>query len=69
MSDDLRRRSGKGPDDAHPEMGGGRDDPDPSDYADPEVMQPGDDPEGEDALGGPIADADRLRGRSGAGDG
>ena len=69
VNDDLRRRSGKGPEDAHPEMSGGADDPDPSDYSDPDVAQPGDDPAGEDALGAPIVDADRLRGRSGAGDG
>jgi hypothetical protein len=66
---DLDRRSGKGPEDAHPEMAGGRDDPDPSDYSDPAVAQHGDDPPGEDALGAPIADADRLRGGSGAGRG
>jgi hypothetical protein len=69
MTDDLARRSGKGPEDAHPEMGGGADDPDPSDYGDPRVTQAGDDPAGEDALGAPIGDADRLTGRSGAGDG
>ena len=33
-------------------MGGGAADPDPSDYADPRVAQPGDDPAGEDALQG-----------------
>jgi hypothetical protein len=47
--DNLKRRAGKGPDDGHPEMGGGASDPDPSDYADPRVTQPGDDPPGEDA--------------------
>jgi hypothetical protein len=47
---DLERRAGKGPDDEHPEMGGGASDPDPSDYADPRVTQPGEDPDGEDAL-------------------
>ncbi len=48
--DDLERRAGKGPDDKHPEMGGGAEDPDPSDYSDPRVTQPGEDPPGEDAL-------------------
>lgn len=50
MTDDLERRAGKGPDDDRPEMRGGADDPDPSDYSDPRVVQPGDDPPGEDAL-------------------
>ena len=49
-TDDLERRAGKGPDDAHPEMGGGIVDPDPSDYADPRVTRPGGDPPGEDAV-------------------
>ena len=48
---DLERRAGKRAEDAHPEMGGGADDPDPSDYADPRVAQPADDPEGEQARG------------------
>ena len=69
MTDELHRRSGKGADDAHPEMSGGPDRPDPSDYSDPDVAQPGDDPPGEDALGPRVVDADRLMGRSGAGDG
>jgi hypothetical protein len=69
MTDDLVRRSGKGPDDAHPQMAGGADDPDPSDYGDPRVAQAGDDPDADGALGERIVDADRLRGRSGAGDG
>ena len=47
---DLEPRAGKGPDDEHPEMGGGASDPDPSDYSDPRVTQPGEDPDGEDAL-------------------
>jgi len=47
---DLERRAGKGPEDEHPEMDGGAADPDPSDYADPRVAQPGDDPPGEDAM-------------------
>jgi len=47
---DLERRAGKGPEDEHPEMAGGADDPDPSDYADPRVAQPGEDPAGEDAM-------------------
>ncbi len=52
MSDhsDLERRAGKSPEDEHPAMSGGPDDPDPSDYADPRVAQPGDDPPDEDAL-------------------
>ncbi len=54
--DDLERRSGKGPDDAHPLMEGGHENPDPSDYADPRVAQPGEDPPDEDALGGEVAD-------------
>ena len=49
MNDDLEKRAGKGPDDKHPEMSGGASDPDPSDYADPRVTQPGEDPPGEDA--------------------
>lgn len=69
MTDDLERRSGKAPEDAHPNMTGGPSDPDPSDYSDPAVAQPGEDPEGEEALGEPIANADRLRGDSGAGGG
>ena len=69
MTDDLVRRAGKGPEDAHPEIAGGADDPDPSDYGDPRVAQAGDDPADERALGEPIVDADRLRGRSGAGEG
>lgn len=48
--DDLDRRAGKKPEDEHPAMTGGADDPDPSDYADPRVAQPGEDPPGEDAL-------------------
>jgi len=47
---DLERRAGKGPEDKHPEMDGGAADPDPSDYADPRVAQPGEDPPGEDAM-------------------
>jgi len=42
---------------------------DRSDQGDPRVAQTGDDPQDERALGAPIGDADRLRGRSGAGDG
>lgn len=48
MSDDLTRRAGKGPEDDHP-----LDEPtaaDPSDYADPRVAQPGEDPADEDAM-------------------
>ena len=51
MDEDLDRRAGKPPDDTHPISQGGADDPDPSDYADPRVAQPGEDPPGEDALG------------------
>ena len=50
MTEDLERRAGKGPEDEHLEMAGGPSDPDPSDYADPRVVQPGEDPPGEDAL-------------------
>lgn len=59
MSDEseLERRAGKGPDDAHPEQDGGVQDPDPSDYADPRVAQPGEDPPDEDALHGEDAPA------------
>ncbi|MCA1571867.1 MAG: hypothetical protein LC798_16455 [Chloroflexi bacterium] len=56
---DLERRAGKGPEDEHPEMAGGADDPDPSDYADPRVAQPGEDPPGENAMP-PRRDADRA---------
>lgn len=50
MDDDLERRAGKPPEDAHPVSEGGPDEPDPPDYSDPRVAQPGDDPPGEDAL-------------------
>lgn len=50
---DLERRAGKKPADAHPEMSGGTSDPDPSDYADPRVAQPGEEPVDEDALHAP----------------
>lgn len=50
MTEDLERRAGKRPEDEHPEMAGGPEDPDPSDYADPRVAQPGEDPPGEDAM-------------------
>ena len=50
MTDDLERRAGKGPDDAHPLNQGDETDPDPSDYSDTRVAQPGEDPPGEDAL-------------------
>ncbi len=50
MDDDLDRRAGKRPDEAHPETHRQSEDADPSDYADPRVVQPGDDPPGEDAL-------------------
>ena len=50
MAEDLERRAGKAPEDAHPAQEGGDTDPDPSDYADPRVAQSGDDPPGEDAM-------------------
>jgi len=50
MNDELERRAGKGPDDAHPVGEAGQSQPDPSDYADPRVAQPGDDPPDEDAM-------------------
>jgi hypothetical protein len=59
MTEDLERRAGKGPEDAHPLREGGADDPDPMDYADPRVAQPGDDPPGEDAMRPIDEDADR----------
>ena len=48
MTDDLERRAGKGPDDAHPDNRA--DETDPSDYADPRVAQPGEDPADERAM-------------------
>lgn len=48
--DDLERRAGKGPEDEHPVGEGGPSHPDPSDYADPRAVQPGEDPPGEDAM-------------------
>ena len=50
VDDDLERRAGKQPDDAHPIGEGDEHDPDPLDYADPRVTQPGEDPPGEDAM-------------------
>jgi hypothetical protein len=47
---DLERRAGKAPEDAHPIQEGRS--PDPSDESDLRVAQPGEDPPGEDALGG-----------------
>jgi hypothetical protein len=49
-ADDLERRAGKEPDDAHPETHERSQDADPSDFADPRVAQPGEDPPGEEAL-------------------
>lgn len=49
-TDDLENRAGKGLEDDRPEMEGDEHDPDPSDYADPRVAQPGQDPPGEEAL-------------------
>lgn len=48
MSDDLERRAGKHPDDAHPSQEATE--TEPSDYGDPRVAQPGEDPHGEDAM-------------------
>jgi hypothetical protein len=56
---DLERRAGKSPEDEHPEMSGDATKPDPSDYSDPRVTQPGEDPPGEDALR-PRRDSDRT---------
>ena len=53
MDDDLNRRAGKEPKDEHPLNDGTV--TDPSDYGDPRVAQPGEDPPGEDAMG-PITD-------------
>ena len=53
MDDDLERRAGKAPEDEHPLNDGSV--TDPSDYGDPRVAQPGEDPPGEDAMG-PITD-------------
>lgn len=51
--EELARRAGKPPEDEHPVGEGGPDDPDPSDYADPRVAQPGEDPPGEEARARP----------------
>ena len=50
MTDDLERHAGKAPEDRHPVREGEA--PDVSDTADPRVLQPGEDPPGEDALSG-----------------
>ena len=50
MDEQLERRAGKAPEDQHPLQEGGASDPDPSDYSDVRVAQPGEDPPGEDAL-------------------
>jgi hypothetical protein len=47
--EDLQRRAGKEPDDAHPEAHDRSQEADPSDFADPRVAQPGQDPPGEEA--------------------
>ncbi|HEX2765480.1 MAG TPA: hypothetical protein VHR55_02420 [Candidatus Limnocylindria bacterium] len=44
----IERRAGKPPEDAHPTLQATE--TDPSDYADPRVAQPGEDPVGEDAM-------------------
>ena len=51
MTDDFERHAGKAPDDRHPVREGEA--PDVSDTADPRVLQPGEDPPHEDALGPP----------------
>ncbi|HET7645199.1 MAG TPA: hypothetical protein VFM03_01845 [Candidatus Limnocylindria bacterium] len=48
MTDDYERHAGKAPEDRHPVQSGTE--PDPSDYADPRVAQPGEDPPGERAM-------------------
>ena len=48
MTDDLERHAGKAPEDRHPVREGQA--PDVSDIADPRVLQPGEDPPGENAL-------------------
>jgi hypothetical protein len=48
MTDDLDDRAGKRPEDDHPDLEATE--TDPSDYADPRVAQPGEDPPGEDAM-------------------
>lgn len=57
-TNELEARAGKTREDAHPAMDGDEADPDPSDFSDPRVAQPGEDPAGEDALH-PPEDADR----------
>ena len=48
MDDQFDEHAGKRPEDRHP-IGEGEA-ADPSDYADPRVAQPGEDPPGEDAM-------------------
>jgi hypothetical protein len=48
MTDECERHAGKAPEDRHP-IGLGTE-ADPSDYGDPRVAQPGEDPPGEDAM-------------------
>ena len=48
MDEKVDRHAGKPPKDQHP-VGEGKE-ADPSDYADPRVAQPGEDPPGEDAM-------------------
>jgi hypothetical protein len=48
MDDDLERRAGKLPEPMHPFDKGGTDDP--ADQSDVRVAQPGEDPEGENAM-------------------
>jgi hypothetical protein len=58
MTNDDDRHAGKAPEDHHPVLLGTE--TDPSDYADPRVVQPGDDPPGENAME-PIDDRERPR--------
>lgn len=48
MTDDDERHAGKAAEERHPAQLGTE--TDPSDYADPRVAQPGDDPPGEQAM-------------------
>lgn len=59
MTDELERHAGKAPEDRHPVREGEA--PDVSDAADPRVLQPGEDPPGEDALSRPARDGEPSR--------
>lgn len=56
MTEEYEQHAGKAPEDRHPAQLGTE--TDPSDYADPRVAQPGEDPPGEDAME-PIVDGER----------